>query len=163
MARAADRSEAVRPHTKRMGREVAMQYLYSCEARDELPGAATFDAFFEMLSAEYKLRDDRLVRKTREYATMLYQQAALHQDEIDAILRPKCEESWGWERIDAVDRNVLRVCLAEMLYDSGTPMLVCLDEAVEIARDFSGSEGGGFVNGVLNSVKGDLVRAGKWR
>ena len=124
MARSADRSEAVRPHTKRMGREVAMQYLYSCETRGELPTAATFDAFFEMLCAEYKLRDDRLVRKTREYATMLYQQAALHGEEIDAILRPKCDESWGWERIDAVDRNVLRVCLAELLYDKETPKLV---------------------------------------
>lgn len=163
MTRAADRSEAVRPHTKRMGREVAMQYLYSCETRDELPGAATFDAFFEMLSAEYKLRDDRLVRKTREYATSLYELATLHRDEIDAILRPKCDESWGWERIDIVDRNVLRVCLAELLYRDDTPMLVCIDEAVEIARDFSGSEGGRFVNGVLNSIKNDLVAAGKWR
>ena len=163
MARSEDRSEAVRPHTKRMGREVAMQYLYSCDTRGELPSAATFDAFFEMLCAEYKLRDDRLVRKTREYATMLYQQAALHADEIDAILRPKCDESWGWERIDAVDRNVLRVCLAELLYCPETPKLVCIDEAVEIARDFSGAEGGSFVNGVLNAVKGDMVKSGKWQ
>lgn len=163
MARSVDRSEAVRPHTKRMGREVAMQYLYSCDTRGELPGAATFDAFFEMLCAEYKLRDDRLVRKTREYATMLYQLAALHAEEIDAILRPKCEASWGWERIDAVDRNVLRVCLAELLYDTETPMLVCIDEAVEIARDFSGAEGGSFVNGVLNSIKNDLLKSGKRR
>ena len=162
MARSADRSEAVRPHTKRMGREVAMQYLYSCETRGELPGAATFDAFFEMLSTEYKLRDDRLEHKTREYATMLYRLVALHQEEIDALLRPKCDESWGWERIDAVDRNVLRVCLAELLYDKETPKLVCLDEAVEIARDFSGAEGGSFVNGVLNSIKNDLVKSGKW-
>ena len=145
-----------------MGREVAMQYLYSCETRGELPGAATFDAFFEMLSTEYKLRDDRLEHKTREYATMLYRLVALHQEEIDALLRPKCDESWGWERIDAVDRNVLRVCLAELLYDKETPKLVCLDEAVEIARDFSGAEGGSFVNGVLNSIKNDLVKSGKW-
>ena len=140
-----------------------MQYLYSCESRDELPSAATFDAFFEVLCAEYKLRDDRLVRKTREYATMLYQQSALHADEIDAILRPKCDESWGWERIDIVDRNVLRVCLAELFYMEDAPMLVCIDEAVEIARDFSGVDGGRFVNGVLTSVKNDLVAAGKWR
>ena len=163
MAPEADRSEAVRPHTKRMGREVAMQYLYSCEARGELPGAATFDTFFEALRAEYQLRDDRLVRKTREFATELYELAALHKEEIDTLLRPKCDESWGWERIDIVDRNVLRVCLAELLYMKDAPMVVCIDEAVEIARDFSGSEGGRFVNGVLNSLKNDLVAAGKWR
>ena len=163
MASGADRSEAVRPHTKRMGREVAMQYLYSCETRGELPTAATFDTFFEVLSAEYQLRDDRLVRKTREFATRLYELAVLHREEIDSVLRPKCDESWGWERIDIVDRNVLRVCLAELFYMEDAPMLVCIDEAVEIARDFSGVDGGRFVNGVLNSVKNDLVAAGKWR
>ena len=163
MAPESDRSEAVRPHTKRMGREVAMQYLYSCETRGEQPGAATFESFFEVLRGEYQLRDDRLARKTHEFATRLYELAALHQSEIDAVLRPKCDESWGWERIDIVDRNVLRVCLAELLYMDDAPMLVCLDEAVEIARDFSGIEGGRFVNGVLNSIKNDLVAAGKWR
>lgn len=163
MARSSDRSEAVRPHTKRMGREVAMQYLYSCETRGELPGAATFDTFFEALSGEYALRDERLIRKTREFATELYEQAALHKDEIDALLRPRCDDSWGWERIDAVDRNVLRVALAEILYCGDAPLLVCIDEAVEIARDFSGVEGGRFVNGVLNALKDELPDAAKRR
>ena len=163
MASSDDRSEAVRPHTKRMGREVAMQYLYSCETRGELPGAATFDAFFEALNGEYALRDERLIRKTREFATELYELVALHREEIDAILRPRCDDSWGWERIDAVDRNVLRVALAEILYCGGAPLLVCVDEAVEIARDLSGPEGGRFVNGVLNALKEELPELAKRR
>lgn len=163
MASSSDRSEAVRPHTKRLGREVAMQYLYSCESKEELPGAASFDAFFEALNGEYALRDERLVRKSREFATELYEQVSLHQDEIDALLRPRCEDSWGWERIDAVDRNVLRVALAEILYCADAPLLVCIDEAVEIARDFSGVEGGRFVNGVLNALKGELAEKLKRR
>ena len=157
MASSSDRSEAVRPHTKRMGREVAMQYLYSCESKGELPSAATFDLFFETLNGEYVLRDERLIRKTREFATRLYELVALHQEEIDALLRPRCEDSWGWERIDAVDRSVLRVALAEILYCGDAPLLVCIDEAVEIARDFSGVEGGRFVNGVLNALKDELA------
>ena len=159
MANLSDRSEAVRPHTKRMGREVAMQYLYACESKGELPSAATFDAFFETLNGEYQLRDERLIRKAREFATELYELEALHQEEIDAMLRPRCEESWGWDRIDAVDRNVLRVALTEILYCGGAPLMVCIDEAVEIARDFSGAEGGRFVNGVLNALKDDLAKA----
>jgi len=139
-----------------------MQYLYSCETRGELPGAATFETFFEALKGEYALRDDRLVRKAREIAVALYELAALHQEEIDAILRPRCE-SWGWERIDAVDRNVLRVALAEILYMDDAPLMVCIDEAVEIARDFSGAEGGRFVNGVLNSLKDELPTLAKHR
>lgn len=158
MADSSDRSEAVRPHTKRMGREVAMQYLYSCETRGELPGAATFETFFEALNGEYALRDERLIRKTREFATTLYELVALHMEEIDAILRPRCDDSWGWERIDAVDRSVLRVALAEILYCGDAPLLVCIDEAVEIARDFSGTEGGRFVNGVLNALKDELPK-----
>lgn len=155
MSPSMDKSEAVRPHTKRMGREVAMQYLYSCDSRGELPGAETFEVFFDALREEYGLRDDRLERKTRELAIRLYELAALHHEEIDALLRPRCE-SWGWERVDAVDRNVMRVALAEMLYCMETPLVVCIDEAVEIARDFSGAEGGRFVNGVLNAIKNEL-------
>ncbi len=152
-----DRSEAVRHHSKRMGREIAMQYLYSCDTRGDLPGAATFESFFETLTTEYGSTDERLMHRAREMAVKLYELVALHLDEIDAILRPRCE-SWGWERIGAVDRAVMRVALAEMLYGGDTPVLVCIDEAVEITRDFSGAESGNFVNGVLNAIKNDLPK-----
>ena len=153
----ADRSEAVRHHSKRMGREIAMQYLYSCDTRGDLPGAATFETFFEALVGEYGNTDERLMHRAREMAVKLYELVALHLDEIDAILRPRCE-SWGWERIGAVDRAVMRVALAEMLYGGDTPVLVCIDEAVEITRDFAGAESGNFVNGVLNAIKNDLPK-----
>ena len=152
-----DRSEAVRHHSKRMGREIAMQYLYSCDTRGDLPGAATFETFFEALIVEYGHGDERLMHRAREFAVKLYELVALHQDEIDGILRPRCE-SWGWERIGAVDRAVMRVALAEMLYGGDTPVLVCIDEAVEITRDFAGAESGSFVNGVLNAIKNDLPK-----
>ena len=157
MTTPADRSEAVRHHSKRMGREIAMQYLYSCDTRGELPGAATFETFFEALVVEYGHGDERLMHRAREFAVKLYELVALHQDEIDAILRPRCE-SWGWERIGAVDRAVMRAALAEMLYGEDTPVLVCIDEAVEITRDFAGAESGNFVNGVLNAIKNDLAK-----
>ena len=52
----------------------------------------------------------------------------------------------------------MRVALAEMLYGEDTPVLVCIDEAVEITRDFAGAESGSFVNGVLNAIKNDLPK-----
>ena len=134
-----------------------MQYLYSCDTRGDLPGAATFETFFEALVGEYGNTDERLMHRAREMAVKLYELVALHLDEIDAILRPRCE-SWGWERIGAVDRAVMRVALAEMLYGGDTPVLVCIDEAVEITRDFAGAESGNFVNGVLNAIKNDLPK-----
>ena len=64
--------EAVRRHTKRLGRELAMQFLFSCEMRGETPGAAAFDLFFESVRDEVNLPDGRLARKGCEYAATLY-------------------------------------------------------------------------------------------
>lgn len=147
--------EAVRRHTKRLGRELAMQFLFSCESRNETPGAAAFDTFFESVCNEIKLFDSRLARKGREFATTLYIAVTLRQEEIDAILKPHCR-NWDWERLAGVERNILRVATAEMLEFPELPVLVAINEAVEIARDFSGEEGGNFVNGVLNSMKDEI-------
>ena len=147
--------ESVRRHTKRLGRELAMQFLFSCESRNETPGAAAFDTFFESVCNEMKLFDSRLARKGKEFATTLYVAAALRQEEIDAMLKPHCR-NWDWERLAGVERNVLRIAVTEMLEFPELPILVALNEAVEIARDFSGEEGGNFVNGVLNSMKDEV-------
>ena len=69
--------------------------------------------------------------------------------------------NWDWMRLSAVDRNIMRVAVAEMLDFDEVPLVVSIDEAVEIARDFSGIEGGNFINGVLNSVKNKLAESGK--
>ena len=146
-----------RPHAKRMGRELAMQYLFRCDMRCELPDAATFDLFFDQVRDEHDLKDNRLGRKAREYAEKLYLAVALNGDEIDAAIR-KRTENWDLERISHVDRNIMRVAVAEMLYMDDIPPVVSIDEAVEIARDYSGDEAGSFINGVLNGVKDTLKR-----
>ena len=149
--------EAVRRHTKRLGRELAMQFLFSCELRGEAPGAAAFDLFFESVRDEVNLPDGRLARKGCEYAAALYAAVELRREEIDGIIKPHCR-NWDWNRVDPVDRNILRVAVAELLEYPELPLLVPIDEAVEIARDFSGEEGGRFVNGVLNSLKDEVEK-----
>lgn len=150
-------SEVVKPHTKRLGREFAMQFLFSCEMQDELPGARMFDAFFESICNEYKLRDNRISRKGKEYATELYSQVVMHKDEIDELISSHCE-NWDWDRISAVERNIMRVAVAEMRYFPDVPEIVSIDEAVEIARDFSGEKGGNFINGMLNAIKNSITK-----
>ena len=83
---------------------------------------------------------------------------ALNQEKIDAILSPLCV-NWDWMRLSAVDRNIMRVAVAEMLYDEDVPPVVSIDEAVEIARDYSGETSGNFLNGVLNGIKNTLKRS----
>ena len=61
-------------------------------------------------------------------------------------------EKWQVYRLATVDRNILRVATYELLYEPSTPVAVVIDEAVEIARRFSGELSPAFVNGVLDLV-----------
>jgi N utilization substance protein B len=67
----------------------------------------------------------------------------------------KYSERWRLERMPAVDRNILRMAIYEMMQGQ-TPAPVIIDEAIELARRFSGEESAPFVNGVLDSVRKDL-------
>ena len=152
--------QIIRPHGKRLGRELAMSFLFSCEMRGETPRTGLFDAFFETALPEYSEVDEKTLRRAADYASKLYVAVTLNQEKIDATLAPLCV-NWDWMRISAVDRNIMRVAVAEMLEFEEVPLVVSIDEAVEIARDFSGIEGGNFINGVLNAVKNKLAEAGK--
>lgn len=146
-----------RPHAKRMGRELAMQYLFRCDMRHELPDAETFALFYDQIREEHGLKENRFGRKAREYAEKLYLAVALNGEEIDSVIRQR-SQNWDFERISHVDRNIMRVAVAEMLYMEDVPPVVSIDEAVEIARDYSGDEAGSFINGVLNGIKDILKR-----
>ncbi|MBR7121277.1 MAG: transcription antitermination factor NusB [Lentisphaeria bacterium] len=139
-------------HSKRLGRELAMEFLFACESKKELPGAAEFDIFLESVKEEFALDDSRNTRRARDYAVRLYETVACEQEKIDAAIAGHCR-NWDMERISGVERNIMRVAVAEMIFFDDVPAVVSIDEAVGIARDFSGAEAGNFINGVLNSVK----------
>lgn len=149
-----------RPHGKRLGRELAMSFLFSCEMQSETPRAELFESFLETALTEYQDVDDKTMNRAREYASKLYVSVALNRQELDDLLAPMCV-NWDWMRLSAVDRNIMRVAVTEMLYFEEVPPVVSIDEAVEIARDFSGCEGGNFINGVLNALKNKLIKSGK--
>ena len=155
-----EEQQVIKPHAKRLGRELAMSFLFSCEMRGETPRTGLFDAFFETAVPEYQGVDEKILRRAADYAAKLYVSVTLNQEKIDSLLSPLCV-NWDWKRISAVDRNIMRVAVAEMLEFDEVPLVVSIDEAVEIARDFSGVEDGNFINGVLNSVKNNLAEAGK--
>lgn len=78
-------------------------------------------------------------------------------EEIDELIRGE-SVNWRLERMGAVDRNVLRLALYELLEDPSTPVAVVLDEAVELAKIYGGEESGAFVNGVLDGIRRRLIR-----
>ena len=89
------------------------------------------------------------------FARDLFQNVVINVDRLDQLVREHAE-NWRLERIAAVDRNILRVALCELLYHPETPPNAAINEALEIARRFSGEDSVKFVNGVLDAIRKSL-------
>jgi len=93
----------------------------------------------------------------RLFAEPLIRGALDHREEADALIK-KHAQNWDLHRMAAVDRNVLRLAIYEMLHRDDIPPVVSINEAVDIAKKFSTQDSGKFVNGILDKVKGELLR-----
>ena len=93
----------------------------------------------------------------RVFAEPLIRGAIEHRDAVDERIK-KHAKNWDLHRIAAVDRNILRLAIYEMLYRDDIPPIVSINEAVDIAKKFSTQDSGKFVNGILDKIKGELMR-----
>jgi N utilization substance protein B len=132
---------------RRKAREAAIQYHFW---RDLQHGEAPerIDDFWDFCPA---------TPRVREFAQPLIEGMVAHLDEVDDRIR-RYSENYELKRISPVDRNVLRLAIFEMLYRDDIPPVVSIDEAIELAKTFGGPDSGRFVNGILDRVKGDLLR-----
>lgn len=144
-------------HSKRLGREMAMQFLFQCDMNSDIPDMALWDEFYDQIKIEHKLRENRYARKGKEYAEMLFSGVVMNREDIDETIKER-SKNWEFERLSLVDLNVMRLAVYEMLYVSDVPPVVSINEAVEIAMDYSGEKSGSFINGVLNGIKDTLDR-----
>ncbi len=94
---------------------------------------------------------DTVDADVRGFAEDLYRVANVREDEI-AELITKHAQNWRMERMPAVDRSVLKMAIAEMLGFGATPAAIVINEALEIAKRYSGPESINFLNGVLDAV-----------
>jgi transcription antitermination protein NusB len=137
---------------RRAAREAALQMLYQCE----IGRAGAFEAiatYWPSRDAEHELHESH-----REFADGLVRGTLGRVPEIDALLAAHAQ-NWRIERMAVLDRLVLRMATYEMLADPETPPSgVVINEAIELARRFSGDEAAGFVNGVLDAVRKHLGR-----
>ncbi len=93
----------------------------------------------------------------RLFAEPLIHGVLEHRDKLDEEIR-KYAKNWDLRRMAVVDRNVLRLAIYEMLFRHDIPPVVSINEAVDIAKKFSTEDSGKFVNGILDRVKGELLR-----
>jgi N utilization substance protein B len=80
-----------------------------------------------------------------------------HTGDIDVALREHTQ-NYELERLSAVDRNILRLAIHEMLFCDDIPPVVSINEAIDIAKKYGTEESGRFVNGVLDKIKATLKR-----
>ena len=85
-----------------------------------------------------------------DYAKELFETAYSHKDELDEIIE-KFSNGWKLNRIPKVNLSILRLALTEIIYIDSMPEKVAINEAVEIAKKYSGNEDYSFINGILGS------------
>ena len=143
---------AVDAQARRRAREAALQMLYQCEV-----GRIGAN---ETIATYWPAREpgDDLPERQREFANGVVRGALERQAEIDTLLAAHAQ-NWRVARMTVIDRIVLRMGVYEMLAEMDTPSKVIINEAIELARSFSGDEAVGFVNGVLDAVRKELRRA----
>lgn len=135
--------------TRRRARELVLQLLYQNEL--------TETSLEEMqLGFEEWQNSSETVR---EFADNLLRGTLSKIDEIDAELVRQTTH-WRLERLAAVDRNILRLAMYELMYEADTPHAVVIDEAIEIAKRFGAKDSGRFVNGVLDGFIKRRTEAG---
>ena len=116
-----------------------MVFSYEFNSDQEMP--QQMQLYFEQLDQEPKEED---IAYIRDKALNII----LKSEEIDEMLN---EHVTGWEtsRMNKVDLSILRLAVYEMKYDEDVPVGVAINEAVELAKKYSGDEGPAFINGVL--------------
>lgn len=130
-------------------RELVMQALYALEISKD-PPQHIVDTLFEEIkenSADF------------DFAQKLFLTTIAHQQEMDKRLKTKTEH-WEFHRIALIDKILLRMGLCELLHFADIPPKVTINEAIEIAKDYSTEGSGNFINGIMDALLIDLKKEG---
>jgi transcription antitermination protein NusB len=134
--------------TRRKSRELTMQMLFQGDLGKQTPD--------EVRGLFWNSRDD-VDAETRGFAEDLYRVATTRQVEVDGLIESHAQ-NWRLERMAAVDRNLLRAAVAEMLAYPNTPGPIIINESLEIARRYAAPESVQFLNGVLDAIARSVLK-----
>ena len=119
-----------------------MQMLFQADMGKHTP---------DQVRATFWKAGDDVDAATRGFAEDIFRVAEANQEKIDELI-VEHSQHWRLERMPAVDRNLLRMAVGEMLGFKGTPFPIVINEALEIGRRYSAPESINFLNGVLDAV-----------
>ncbi len=129
---------------RRLGRILAVQNIYTVRINLSPP----------METFKNLIRDKDYNKESVEFATRLVEKATEHLDEIDNIIK-EVIENWEWSRVCAMDKAILGIAVTELLYFPENPPKVVINEAIEIAKEYSTEKSDKFINGLLDRIARD--------
>ncbi len=128
--------------SRRKARIAALQALYEADVARHHDVLGSLDR----LSEEEHLNDAQ-----RAFARALVEGVLEQREAIDDVIRQAATQ-WPVDQLSAIDRNILRLAIREILMNNGAPIRAAINEAVELAKTFGSDNSAKFVNGVLGSV-----------
>ncbi len=123
---------------RRKARKRALDFLYEADLRS----AVALDLYHA------RPADDL---SQEEYVGRLLQGVALHREKLDELIMTYAQ-GWDMDRMPAIDRNLLRVAIYEILWESDLDEKIAVNEAVEMAEELSTAESSRYINGVLGRI-----------
>jgi N utilization substance protein B len=137
----------VTANSRRKSRELAMQMLFQADIGKQSP---------DQVRATFWKSVDAVEPEVRGFAEDLFRAALERQEQVDELISANSRH-WRIERMPAVDRNLLRMAVGEMLGFKSTPFPIIINEALEIARRYSAPESINFLNGILDAIGHSLL------
>lgn len=128
-------------------REYALQFLFQCDFNDEEIEQAWTDFW----------TGKRTGKKVRQFARELADGVLADRYRIDGMIQD-VSDNWRLNRMAAVDRNLMRIAVFEMISRDDIPPVVSINEAVRLAKEYGTPESGRFVNGILDQILKSLKR-----
>ena len=140
------------PAVRSKSRGWTLQALYAWESRGQCVPLRAFLSQF--------LSERRVSGRAHDYVVALIEHIADHREAIDARLQ-HCLLNWRLERLSVIDRNILRIGAAELLYLPDVPPRVAIQEAILLADKYGTAQSPRFVNGVLDALMHEAVAPGE--
>lgn len=132
--------------TRRKARETSLQMIFQLDV-----GNNDWEAL------EHTLQDANLNSENNDFAAAVVKGAWEHKAEIDGIIEAYAKE-WKLDRFANVDKNILRLAVYELIYCPDTSPNIVINEAIQLAKTFSYSDAGSFINGILDRIWNQHIR-----
>lgn len=126
---------------RRESRELALELLFMIDVVEENADDAV----------ENYLQSRKILSSIKEFAVGLKDGVVKYKENLDKIIS-KTAENWEIDRMSVIDRNILRIAVFEFLYLKEASDKIIINEAIEVAKEYSTEESGAFINGILDKI-----------